>query len=50
MRALKVLPVALAFVATPLAQCAPQSTNTGRSEVVDKIVAQEQAEIESILQ
>ena len=50
MRALKLLPVALAFVATPLAQCAPQSTNTGRSEVVDKIVAQEQAEIESLRQ
>lgn len=50
MRALKVLPVALAFVATPPAQCAQQSGNMGRAEVVDKIVAQEQAEIESLRQ
>jgi Peptidase family M48 len=50
MRALKVLPVALAFVATPGAQCAQQSANMERVEVVDKIVAQEQAEIESLRQ
>ena len=50
MRALKLLPVALAFVATPRAECAPQSTNMGRVEVLDKIVAQEQAEIESLRQ
>jgi hypothetical protein len=50
MRALKLLPVALAFVATPRAECAPQSSNMGRVEVLDKIVAQEQAEIESLRQ
>lgn len=50
MRVLKVLPVALAFVATPLAQCAPQSSNMVRTDLVDKIVAQEQAEVESLRQ
>jgi hypothetical protein len=50
MRALRVLPVALAFVAMPGAQCAQQSTNTRPVEVLDKIVAQEQAEIESLRQ
>src|SRR5256884_1498653 len=45
MRALRALPVALAFVAMPGAQCAPQST-----DMLDKIVAQEQAEIESLRQ
>jgi Peptidase family M48 len=50
MRALRVLPVALAFVAMPGAQCAQQSTNTRPVEVLDKIVAQEQAEIKSLRQ
>ena len=50
MRALRVLPVSLAFVAMPGAQCAQQSTNTRPVEVLDKIVAQEQAEIESLRQ
>lgn len=50
MRALKILPVALAFVATPRAECAQQSTNTARAELLDKIVAQEHAEIESLRQ
>jgi Peptidase family M48 len=50
MRALRVLPVALAFVATPTAHCAQQSTDMGRAEVLDKIVAQEHAEIESLRQ
>src|SRR6201982_573137 len=45
MSALRALPVALAFVAMPGAQCAPQST-----DMLDKIVAQEQAEIESLRQ
>src|SRR5256884_6143125 len=45
MRALRALPVALAFVAMPGAPCAPQST-----DMLDKIVAQEQAEIESLRQ
>src|ERR1700747_3432931 len=49
-RALRVLPVALAFVAMPGAQCAQQSTNTRPVVVLDKIVAQEQAEIESLRQ
>jgi len=50
MRALKILPVALALVATPRAECAPQSANTGRAELLDKIVAQEHAEVESLRQ
>jgi hypothetical protein len=50
MRALKILPVALAFVATPRAASAQQSSNMGRAEVLDKIVAQEHAEIESLRQ
>jgi hypothetical protein len=50
MRALRVLPVALAFVAMPGAQCAQRSTSTRPVEVLDKIVAQEQAEIESLRQ
>jgi hypothetical protein len=43
MRALRVLPVALAFVAMPAAQCAQQATG-----LLDRIVAQEQAEIQSL--
>src|SRR5215472_5698852 len=50
MRALKILPVALAFVATPRAASAQQSSNMGRAEVLDKIVAQEHAEMESLRQ
>src|SRR5215472_274345 len=50
MRALRALPVTLAFVAMPGAQCAQQSTNTRPVEVLDRIVAQEQAEIESLRQ
>ena len=50
MRALKILPVALAFVATPRAASAQQSSNVGRAEVLDKIVAQERTEIESLRQ
>jgi len=50
MRVLKILTVALAFVATPRAASAPQSSNNGRAEVLDKIVAQERAEIESLRQ
>lgn len=50
MRAMKILPVALAFVAAPRAASAQQSSNVGRAEVLDKIVAQEHAEIESLRQ
>jgi hypothetical protein len=48
MRALKVLPLALALGAIPLT-AAPQQQPT-LNEVVDKIVAQEQAEVQSLRQ
>jgi hypothetical protein len=48
MRSLKILPMALALVAMPLAATAQQPTTL--SEVVDKIVAQEQVEVQSLRQ
>jgi Peptidase family M48 len=48
MRALRFLPVALALVAFPLV-AAPQQQPT-LTEVVDKIIAQEQAEVQSLRQ
>ncbi|MHB8501106.1 MAG: M48 family metalloprotease [Candidatus Acidiferrales bacterium] len=48
MRALKIFPLALALGAIPLA-AAPQQ-QTSMNEVVDKIVAQEQAEVQSLRQ
>ena len=50
MRALRIVPVALAFFAMPPAQSAQQSTNMMPADVLDKIVAQEQAEIASLRQ
>ena len=50
MRALKVLPLVLAFFGMTRAQCAQHSTNMTQTEVVDRIVAQEQAEMESLRQ
>ena len=50
MRALRILPVALAFIATPSGRCAQQSTDVGRAEMLDKIVAAEHAEMESLRQ
>lgn len=50
MRALKVLPLALAFFVVMTAQCAQHSTNMTPVEVVDRVVAQEQAEMESLRQ
>src|SRR3981189_663094 len=48
MRTLKFLPVALALGAIPLAAAAQQQTTL--AQVVDKIVAQEQAEVQSLRQ
>jgi hypothetical protein len=48
MRTLKILPVALALCAIPLAAAAQQQTTL--AQVVDKIVAQEQAEMQSLRQ
>jgi Peptidase family M48 len=48
MRALKILPVALALGALPLTAVAQQQSKL--TEVVDKIVAQEQAEMQSLHQ
>ena len=48
MRALKILPMALALGVIPLA-AAPQQQPT-LTEIVDKIVAQEQAEVQSLRQ
>jgi len=50
MRTLKMMPVALALVlcAIPLAAAAQQQTTL--AQVVDKIVAQEQAEVQSLRQ
>ena len=45
---LKILPLALVFSALPLATLAQQPAS--RNEVVDKIVAQEQAEVQSLRQ
>src|SRR5215467_11626285 len=50
MRTLKTLAVALALMAMPPALRARQSTTMTQAEVVDKIVAQEHAEIESLRQ
>src|SRR3981081_431489 len=47
MRTLRFLPVALALGAIPLAAAAQQTT---LAQVVDKIVAQEQAEVQSLRQ
>ena len=48
MRTLRFLPVALALGAIPLAAAAQQQTTL--AQVVDKIVAQEQAEVQSLRQ
>ena len=48
MRSLKILPIALLLSAMPLAATAQQPTNL--SEVVDKIVTQEQVEVQLLRQ
>ena len=48
MRTMKILPIALAFVAMPLAASAQEQTTV--SQVVDKIVAQEQVEMQMLRQ
>jgi peptidase M48-like protein len=48
MRVLKILPVALALVAVPLSAAAQQPMNL--TQIVDKIVSQEQAEVQSLRQ
>jgi hypothetical protein len=48
MRHLKILPVALALVAVPLSAAAQQPMNL--TQIVDKIVSQEQAEVQSLRQ
>jgi peptidase M48-like protein len=48
MRTMKILPIALAFVAMPLAATAQEQTTV--SQVVDKIVAQEQVEMQMLRQ
>ena len=50
MSALKVTPIVVACFMMPPAQCAQHSTNVTQAEVVDRIVAQEQAEMESLRQ
>ncbi len=50
MRTLKILPVALALIAMPPALFAQQSTTLTQAEVVDKIIAQEQVEMQSFRQ
>jgi hypothetical protein len=54
MRVLGTLPVVLALVATPSAVCAQQSLDRAnkqmQEEVLDKIISQEQAEMESLRQ
>ena len=50
MRTLKVLPAALAFFMMPLTLCAQHFTNMMEAEVIDKIVAQEHAEMEALRQ
>src|SRR3984893_15513690 len=48
MRVLKILPVALALVAVPLSAAAQQPMNL--TQIVDKILSQEQAEAQSLRQ
>ncbi|MGB7846969.1 MAG: hypothetical protein WBL63_15245, partial [Candidatus Acidiferrum sp.] len=50
MGTLKIWPVALAILAIPLGLSAQQATAPMEAEVVDKIVAQERAEMESLRQ
>src|SRR5580658_1083778 len=50
MLALKILPVALALGAVPLTAAPRQQSTLTETEVVDKIVAQEQAEVQSLRQ
>src|SRR5262249_21691224 len=50
MRVLGTLPIVLALIAIPPATCAQQSNAQMQSEVLDKIISQEQAEMESLRQ
>src|SRR5215470_16122007 len=50
MRVLGTLPIVLALIAIPPATCAQQSNAQMQSEVLDKIISQEQAEVESLRQ
>jgi hypothetical protein len=48
--ALGILPIVLALIATPPAACAQGSNTPTQAEVLDKIIAQERAEMESLRQ
>ncbi len=50
MRVLGILPIVLALIAFPSAACAQKSNTQMQAEVLDKIIAQEQAEMESLRQ
>ena len=50
MRALGILPIVLALMAMPPAACAQESNTSTQAEVLDKIIAQERAEMESLRQ
>jgi len=50
MRALGTLPIVLALIAVPRASCADESDTPKQSEVLDKIITQERAEMESLRQ
>ena len=50
MRVFPTLPVFLALITIPAGTCAQQSTAQAQSEVLDKIILQEQAEMESLRQ
>jgi len=50
MRVLRTLPIVLALFANSAAVCAQQSNTQAQADVLDKIVAQEQAEMESLRQ
>src|SRR5215467_14136862 len=48
MRALRILPFVLTIASIPRARCAQESSSPTQVEVLDKIVAQERAEMESL--
>jgi hypothetical protein len=50
MRAFRVLPVVLTLVAMPRAACGDESSAPTQAEVLDKIIAQERAEMKSLRQ
>lgn len=50
MRALGILPIVLALIAMPLVLCAQESDTSTQPQVLDRIIAQERAEMESLRQ